>query len=142
MSSFQSDLSRGQDVERLILKILQRHYPSASLVNAYKGYDIWIPERKEGIEVKYDPMSNKTGNIVVEYEMSGKDSALLTTEAAVWIFYDDRVIMSIKPQQIVKCIFDLKLTYREFVGNGDRNSKKAFLVPKEELFKYGKELKR
>jgi hypothetical protein len=87
-------------------------------------------------------MSNKTGNIVVEYEMSGKDSALLTTEASVWIFYDDHVIISIKPQQIVKCIFDLKLTYREFVGNGDRNSKKAFLVPKEELFKYGKELKR
>jgi hypothetical protein len=142
MSSFQADLARGQDVEKFILKILQRHYPSASLVNAYKGYDIWIPERNEGIEVKYDPMSNKTGNIVVEYEMSGKDSALLTTEASVWIFYDDHVIISIKPQQIVKCIFDLKLTYREFVGNGDRNSKKAFLVPKEELFKYGKELKR
>ena len=142
MSSFQTDLARGQDVEKFILKILQRHYPSASLVNAYKGYDIWIPERNEGIEVKYDPMSNKTGNIVVEYEMSGKDSALLTTEASVWIFYDDHVIISIKPQQIVKCIFDLKLTYREFVGNGDRNSKKAFLVPKEELFKYGKELKR
>ena len=142
MSSFKKDLQRGLDVEKLILKILQRYYPSASLVEAYKGYDIWIPERKEGIEVKYDPMSNKTGNIVIEYEMSGRDSALLATEASTWIFYDDHVIMSIKPQQIVKCIFDLKLTYKEFVGAGDRNSKKAFLVPKDELFKYGKEIKR
>jgi hypothetical protein len=36
--------------------------------------------------------------------------------------------------------FQNKLQYVEFVGEGDRASKKAFLVPKELLFKYGKKL--
>jgi hypothetical protein len=31
----------------------------------------------------------------------------------------------------------LKLQYKEFVGNGDRSFKKAFLVPKEKLFQRG-----
>ena len=138
MSTFKTDLQRGQAVEQKVVDILRKTYPSASLIHKFKGYDIWIPEINSGVEVKYDPMSNSTGNIVVEYEMSGKDSALLTTTAKSWVFYDDKVFISIRPIQIVKCIFDLKLQYREFVGNGDVNSKKAFLVPKDKLFSYGK----
>ena len=81
MSSFHSDLDRGSKIERKVLDIIKNKYRSASLVDAYKGYDIWVPETNCGVEVKYDPMSNKTGNIVVEFEMNGKQSALMTTEA-------------------------------------------------------------
>jgi len=42
---------------------------------------------------------------------------------------------------IVNCIFINKLTYKEFIGNGDTASKKAFLVPKDILFTYGVEFK-
>jgi hypothetical protein len=34
-----------------------------------------------------------------------------------------------------------KLKYAEFTGNGDTKSKKAFLVKKDILFSYGKEIK-
>jgi hypothetical protein len=140
--TFQKDLERGFEVEFAVLEIIQKKYPSASLIHAYKGYDIWIPELHKSVEVKYDPMSNRTGNIVVEIEMNGQLSALSTTTADYWVFHDNHVFVMIKPMSIVNCIFQNKLQYVEFVGEGDSASKKAFLVPKELLFQYGKKLER
>lgn len=134
--SFLEDLIEGVEVEKKVLKKIQKKYPSATLINAYKGYDIWIPETNQGIEVKYDPMSKETGNIVIEYEMSGKRSALVTTTADFWVIYDDNVYAWFKPMDIVYCIFENKLVSREFVGDGDTNFKKAFLIKKDMLFKY------
>ena len=138
--TFKEDLQRGLKVEELVLKQLRKKYPSASLIHAYKGYDIWIPELKKSVEVKYDPMSNDTGNIVVEIEMFNKPSALLTTQADFWVFYDDHEMISIKPMKIVECILINKLQYREFIGTGDSASKKAFLIKKSLLFSYGNKL--
>lgn len=135
-SSFHTDLDRGLAIEQKVLDILQSKYPSSTLINAYKGYDIWIPEINKSIEVKYDPMSNKTGNYVVEIEMSGKLSALMTTTASYWVFYDDNKFLWLRPMDIINCIFQNKLTYVTFNGSGDYNSKKAFLIKKELLFKY------
>jgi hypothetical protein len=135
-SSFHTDLDRGLAVEQKVLDILQSKYPSSTLINAYKGYDIWIPEINKSIEVKYDPMSNKTGNYVVEIEMSGKLSALMTTTASYWVFYDDNKFLWLRPMDIINCIFQNKLTYVTFNGSGDYNSKKAFLIKKELLFKH------
>lgn len=140
MNTFQQDLNRGKEVEAKVLKILQRKYPSASLIDKFKGYDIWIPELHKSVEVKYDPMSNKTGNIVIEIEMFGKPSALLSTTADYWVFHDDEVFISMPPMKIVECLLLNKLQYREFVGTGDSNTKKAFLVPKKLLFSYGRTL--
>ena len=138
--TFQRDLERGINIETKALSMIQKKYPCATLVNAYKGYDIWIPELHKSVEVKYDPMSNQTGNIVVEIEMNNKPSAIITTTADYWLFYDDNVFVMMNPMSIINCIFQLKLQYVEFVGEGDKFSKKAFLVPKEVLFKFGKQL--
>jgi len=140
MNTFHQDLERGKAIESKALAVIRKKYSSASLIEAFKGYDIWIPELHKSVEVKYDPMSNETGNIVVEIEMSGKASALITTTADYWLFYDDHVFMLIKPMSIVNCIFQEKLTFVEFVGNGDSSRKKAFLVPKHLLFQHGKQL--
>lgn len=138
--TFQQDLERGFEVEYAVLEIIRKKYPSASLINAYKGYDIWIPELHKSVEVKYDPMSNETGNIVIEIEMNGNLSALSTTTADFWVFHDDHVFVMMKPMSIVNCIFQNKLQYVEFVGQGDTSKKKAFLVPKDVLFKHGKKI--
>jgi hypothetical protein len=140
MNTFKHDLERGNSIEDKVLAIIRKTCPCATKVEAFKGYDIWIPETHKSVEVKYDPMSNETGNIVIEIEMFGKPSALMTTTADYWVFYDDKQFVLIKPLDIINCIFLNKLTYREFVGTGDTEKKKAFLVPKEVLFKHGKQL--
>jgi hypothetical protein len=131
--SFAIDLERGLEIEKKVLKVIQKKYPQAQILTALKEYDIWIPEIEKGIEVKYDPMSCKTGNIVIEFEMNGKPSALMATGADWWIFYDGEVMFSITPREIIQVIFNKMLTYRMFTGIGDMYAKKAFLVPKEWL---------
>jgi hypothetical protein len=131
--SFATDLERGLEIERKVLKVIHKKYPQAHIVTALKEYDIWIPEIQKGIEVKYDPMSCKTGNIIVEFEMNGKPSALMATGADWWIFYDGEVMFSITPREIIQVIFNKMLTYRMLTGIGDMFAKKAFLIPKDWL---------
>ena len=140
INTFKEDLSIGLKIEQQVLDIIRKKYPSASSINKYKGYDIWIPEIQKGVEVKYDGKSKYTNNIVIEIEMFDKPSALLTSEADYWIFYDGYKFIMIEKMYIYYAIFMAKLKYAEFVGKGDTASKKAFLIKKDDLFKYGKEI--
>lgn len=133
---FHEALRMGKRVEEQVLYCIQKKYPSATIIDKYKGYDIWIPETNFGIEVKCDTMSNETGNFVIEFEFNGKPSAILTTKAKYWVFYDDHKFIWITPTQIINCIFQSKQTFATFVGNGDKVPKKAFLIKKTELIKY------
>jgi hypothetical protein len=139
--TFKVDLEKGIQVESKLLEKLKVKYPSATLVSAFKGYDIWIPEIHKSVEVKSDEKSKETGNIVVEIEFNNKPSALLTTTADYWVFYDGNIFLSIEPKEIIKCIFMNKLQYAEFIGKGDSKKKKAFLIKKDVLFGYGKIIK-
>lgn len=140
MKTFNRDLARGIKVEDLVLQRIQRKYPKAYRIEGYcKEYDLWIPEVEKGIEVKYDPMSNRTGNIVVEIEMFGKPSALMATKADHWIFYDDNVFVSITPSEIKNCIKENNLQTVKFTGKGDQHPKIAYLIKKDMLFSYGKQ---
>jgi len=136
--TFFKDLERGKDIENIVLEILKIKYPCSVIVDKFKGYDIWVPEKHYGIEVKYDPMSNETGNFLIEIEFNNKPSALITTSAHFWVIYDDFKFLFIEPMKIIQCIFLNKLQFAEFTGKGDDCAKKAFLIKKNLLYKYGK----
>lgn len=138
---FFRDLQRGKEVEDKVLKIIQRKYPCACIVDGFKGYDIWVPEIHKSVEVKFDPMSNETGNMFVEIEFNNKASALMTTTADYWIFHDGKKFIMMTPMEIINCIFTNRLVYVNFTGKGDVKDKKGFLIPKEILFAFGKEMK-
>lgn len=137
MQTFYRDLARGEQVEYNILHLIQKKYPNAYKIKGYcKDYDLFIPEIKAGIEVKSDEKSKYTGNIVVEIEFDNKPSALSTTKADYWIWYDGEFITFFKPKDIYKCIEDNNLTVCSFVGKGDVKEKKAYLIKKDMLYKY------
>lgn len=140
INTFKRDLERGVEVERMVLEIIRKNNPCATLVDAFKGYDIWIPELHKSVEVKYDEMSAKTGNICIEIEFNGKASALLTTTADWWVIYDGEKYMRFTPMKIIECIFMSQLRYAEFIGAGDSKSKKLFLIKKDVLYPYGVEI--
>ena len=128
--SFKEDLAAGREVEEYILKRIQEKYPQAKLMEGYfKEYDIMIPEINKTVEVKSDVKSLYTGNYVVEIAFDGKESALSTTTADWWVFYDSECEVWIKPELIWKSVKGLPM--REFVGKGDKKSKTAYLCPKE-----------
>ena len=85
---FEEALIDGKKSEEIVLNIVQKKYPKAFIKSGYhKEYDIEIPEIDQTIEVKKDFKSQETGNIVVEIEMNGKPSALLTTTANWWVIH-------------------------------------------------------
>ena len=135
--AFEQDLVVGIEQEERILKQIQSKYPKAYKIEGYcKEWDLFIPEKNFGIEVKSDKKSQETGNIVIEWEFNGKPSALQTTKAEYWIIFDGEDDVWIKPNRIEDCLIQNRLRYVEFTGRGDRHSKKAFLIKKEILYPY------
>ena len=130
--SFKEDLEAGKVIEEYILKRIQEKYPQAKLMEGYfKEYDIMIPEINKTVEVKSDVKSLETGNYVVEIAFEGKESALSTTTADWWVFYDSECEVWIKPELIWQAVKGLPM--RDFVGKGDEKAKTAYLCPKEHI---------
>jgi hypothetical protein len=141
MVTFQSDLKRGETVELQILSVIQQTYPEAYKVQGKQSdYDIFIPERDVGVEVKADFMSQKTGNIVVEVNMYNKPSALSITKAEFWVFYTGERWLVISPSGIRECIVHNALSPRKFVARGDTVAKTTYLVKQTLLEEYAKQV--
>ena len=135
--SFQEDLNIGESIELKVLMEINQKYPNAYKVQGYfKDYDIYIPEIDKSVEVKLDLMSLETGNIVVEIEFNGKPSALSTTKADYWVWWDGYDFTWFYTNEIKKCIKETNQKLYTFIGKGDTKEKKAYLIKKEILFNY------
>ena len=89
MDTFTIDLQRGKVIEMNVLSIIKKKYPKAYKVDGYfKDYDLYIPEINKSIEVKSDEKSKYTGNILIEVEFNDKPSALMTSKADYWVWWD------------------------------------------------------
>ena len=141
MANFHESLSVGKIIENNVLGFVREKYTKSYIKEGYfKGYDIYVPEKEMGIEVKADEMSQRTGNLVVEIEFDGEPSALSTTLAEWYVFYDGECYIWIKPQEL-KRISEKYGKLREFVGNGDTKSKKAYLIKKDVVKEYANFIK-
>ncbi len=141
MNSFKKDLNTGKKIENEVLGRIQQKHPSAFIIDGYcKAYDIFIPEVSMGVEVKYDEMSAKTGNIVVEIKMNERLSALSTTLAHYWIFVTKQIYIWIKPDRIKDCIIQNNLQMRSFTGAGDTKQKDAYLIKEKLLRQYAEQI--
>ena len=130
MNSFYEDLKDGKETENNVLAIIKKKYPKSYIIEGYfKDYDIYVPEKDMGIEVKKDVKSQETGNLVIEVEFNGKPSALSTTKADYWVFYDGDNYIWITPTML-KDLTENCGHVVEFIGNGDTKPKKAYLMPK------------
>lgn len=137
MDTFYRDLKRGKYHEQVILDIVKTKYNNAYIKKGYcKEFDIYVPEKDFGIEVKSDEKSKYTNNIVIEIEFNSKPSALSTTKAKYWVIYDGYDYNWFLTKKIKQCIVDNNLKYVEFIGKGDTKSKKAYLIKKNVLYKY------
>ena len=134
--SFKSDLAFGEEGELLVLKKLRYKYPKAYKVRGYcKEWDIFIPEKDIGVEVKSDRAAHKTGNVVIENKYGDRPSGIETTKAAWWVYITKCNLYWIKPEDIKKCIEDNSIEAREFAPiAGDFKGKSLYLI-KEKVFK-------
>ena len=134
--SFHSDLAFGEEGEYLVLKKLHLKYPKAYKVEGYcKEWDIFVPEKGIGVEVKSDRAAHKTGNVVIENSYGDKPSGIETTRATWWVYITKCNLYWIKPEHIKDCIKDNSIEAREFPPiAGDFKGKSLYLI-KEKVFK-------
>jgi hypothetical protein len=74
--------------------------------------------------------------------MFGKPSGLMATKADQWIIDTGHEWIHITPDQIKNCIIQTGQQLRTFVGSGDQNAKKAYLVPKQQLINYAETIRK
>lgn len=128
---FNESKKSGDIIEEEVLKIIHQKYPKAETtkhLGKFSDYDIWIPEINDGIEVKGDYMSAKTGNLVIEVEMGGKLSALSVTKAKYWVFVEGYRYIWISPLDIYRFLEQHPYNRVPFIGKGDTTEKFAYLV--------------
>jgi len=133
---FDRDLRIGKNYEYIVLHNLQKKFPAAfKIEGAFKEYDIFIPEKEFGIEVKFDGKSNETGNILIELEFPiGTLSGLSTTKSKYWIITDGKDYFSITPDSIRKFAKENNIQSRPIRGQGDLQPKLVWLLPKQKFF--------
>ena len=142
---FNESKKSGDIIEEEVLKIIHQKYPKAETtkhLGKFSDYDIWIPEINDGIEVKGDYMSAKTGNLVIEVEMGGKPSALSVTKAKYWVFVEGYRYIWLTPLDIYRFLEQLPYNRVPFTGNGDNVGKLAYLVSHKRLVTYARKVGR
>lgn len=137
MASFKEALKEGLKIEDIVLDTIRKKYPRAySIVGKCKEGDIKIPELGILIEVKRDVKSLETGNFVVEIEMFDKPSGLLSTKSKYWVFCDEVELIWVEVDTLKNhIIYNSWLKPAKFVGNGDVEPKRAFLIKTKEIRK-------
>jgi len=133
---FEDDLKRGVAVEDDLLLRLREVFPNATRAEGvHPEFDIDIPELQKTVEVKYDPMSQKTGNIVIEY-YHNKPSAFSVSLADYWVIDTGVKASWFTKEEIFECIVCEGLDPVRIVGPTDSYPKWVFLIPRGVLTRY------
>lgn len=134
--NFESDLKRAQIVERRLGELLRaREHVKQVEFNDDRRFDLRVTKHDGSsytIEVKHDMVSNRSGNVGVEFKCRGKPSGIDTSEADYWVFLLDNTFHIIATKRLRAFIEDVRFTA---IGRGgDENSRTAmYLFPKMEL---------
>ena len=140
MNKFLEDLSFGNTYEKEYINIVK---PTNFKIieGKFKEYDIEII--KDDIptyyEIKSDRLTNKTGNICIEYECNKIPSGIATTTADYYIYFeiidDTNYIMYEIPVHKLKKYIRLN-KYHKVVNGGDGYRAKLYLFNKDIFKKY------
>jgi hypothetical protein len=137
VESFNEDLEAGEESEYELMDLArQKGLTPVKVEGKFKYYDFFIAETKTAYEVKRDWKSKFTGNVVVEIEMYNKPSGLITTKADLWVFDLPDCYITISPTSIKDLILLHGIKLVRFIGNGDTEPKRAYLVKRELLEQY------
>lgn len=121
-NDFQYDLKVGQLAEKSVGKLLMLD--------------------ESTIEVKLDLLTQKTGNIAIEYRSRDKKSGISTTKAKYWAFvisidnkeYEEFPIVIITTDYLRE-IARKHYKLGHIIRGGDNNTSEMVLVPIKDLFK-------
>lgn len=144
--NFDSDLKTGHVAEAEVVPLVKKYVPSGFLYvqgDRYeKSHDLLFvnpfTSKKLLIEVKWDQMSERTRNVAVEFQCSGKDSGILTSEAPMWaVKYHDTTGWVFRAVTLDKLKQAFESRKYKAKSAGDQKRATVFLVPVNEFSTWG-----
>lgn len=138
LMDFNTCLSKWKEAELKVLKHIQKKYRDAYIIDGYcKGRDIHIPEIDIGIEVKWDIVSERTGNYLFEALCDGKPSWISTTDSKWWCIVDNHWLHYFTIEKIYETIIRNTIGLTKFTGEycNDKIEMEWYIVPKKLLWK-------
>ncbi len=143
--AFKRDLQFGKQGEKEVIQVFRRN--GFELVNntaskKLKDYDLIgkVGKKNFTLEIKYDWLSERTGNLAIEYHNSSKDepSGIDATKADIWIqIINDKdyktvwAINVLKLRQYIKANKPLRVVTKAGDGNAELYLYKDFDILKE-----------
>ncbi len=82
---FNEDLKIGELAQDYVADILSDHFNREVFTSTDLAYDLYLDNGRK-IEVKYNRMTEKTGNVAFEYEYKGKPSGIKKSPAHYWVY--------------------------------------------------------
>ena len=135
MPTFNEALYYGKQIEQLVLDRIREQDPFAlPIPGKFKQFDLYSPSTNTRIEVKSDQKSQHTNNFLIETYMYHKPSGILSTEADIWVFYDGKNLVWVKPEKIKDLILEKGYQQRLITGKGDTEPKRCYLIPTHEIY--------
>jgi predicted AAA+ superfamily ATPase len=134
--SFQSDLKFGRLYENLLLNYIHEDFEEVEFApdNQFTEWDVKISKGNFvcKYEVKADRMTNRTGNVFIEYECNNRPSGISITQADIYAYF---VIKSsndqdcyIIPVKYIKTLIE-NGDFKKVSQCGDGKRVKGFLMP-------------
>ena len=142
---FKNDLVFGKRFELELLKFLE-HDSYEQSIGVEKGWDICTKKLDfdtliiNTYEVKADRISNRTGNLCIEYHCNNKDSGITTSIADYWAYFVvkegfiDYDLYIIPTRKIRKYIRLNK--YKINIHGGDKKRSKMYIFDINTFNKY------
>jgi len=140
MPDFKDGMKIGNLYEQKVLRFIQKVYPLAFNINSvyndksFPYFDIYVPEIHKRYEVKSDQTAFHTKRFLIEVRHYDKRSALLTTKAEEWIFYDKDYYIYCDPNEVKNLILDKGYRQETITGKGDTHAKQCYFAPREDIY--------
>ncbi len=144
--NFEDDMATADKVEVEVIKRLQNVNPEF-IFNGFsgtKGYDATYTVRGKvyHLEIKSDYYTEKTGNVVIEYESWGKPSGIVTSQAHMWAYavmrtledFDVYLINTEKLRQMIR----EEVYYDKIIGGDPLSNTKMYKFKLEDFKNYCK----
>jgi hypothetical protein len=135
--NFKTDLPNAEKVADRFEKLLQdTGYKTQRAPNRYfPDWDIKaiqpITHKVLTFEVKFDSMSDDTGNVAIEYESRGKKSGISTTKATCWVQFFDNTFHIVMVDTLRQKMLVLK--HRDVIGGDPGSETKMYLIKKDKF---------
>ena len=135
--SFRECLAQGNAFERKAAELFV--YDTVEFMKGkFKEYDFVFTrnERRVCVEVKSDNLTQRTGNLCIEFECNNKPSGITATTADYWVYYvinknaEDDVYMF-----PIADLREMAPKYRAVKG-GDGWRARMYLLPRTKAIKY------